>query len=228
MTSSSRREMHFKDIRSPREVKLSLERDMKTLFTAALENDKLCMRAKSTLVGAVYEFQVVFEAALTAYNCYRFTMDATWVDPTSSNFEYYCKTSTSWFDLWTRELTPAEPSSSSEDSVQRYQLLCEDVLNADQHLDSVASVQAAIIESMKRGASFRTSHKEGGTNLAWKGGRFVRTDYGDNPNMQQFANETEFLNMLRQFYHWDVTSQSGKDQLSEVDTWRLIQRRIDE
>jgi hypothetical protein len=40
--------------------------------------------------------------------------------------------------------------------------------------------------------------------------------------------EMHFQDMLRQFHHWDVTSHSGKDQLSEVDTWRLIQRRMDE
>ncbi len=201
---------------------------MKTLFETKFENNKLYMRAKSTLVGAEYDFQVVFEAALPACNLYQLTMNVNWDDPTSKNFEYYCKTSNSWFELWTRELTPAEHPGPHEGSVQRYQLLCDDALNADQHLDSVAAVQAAIIAAMKQGTAFRTSHKEGGTHLAWNGNRFVRTDYGDNPSVQQFADETEFLNMLRQFYHWEVTSRFGGTQLSEIDMWRLILRRMDE
>ena len=228
MKFGSRREICFQDIRSPREVKLSLERDMKTLFEVVLENNKLCMRAKSTLVGAEYDFQVVFEAALPACNFYQLTMNVTWVDPTSSNFEYYSKTSNSWFELWTRELAPAELPGPNEGSVQGYQLLCDDAMNADQHLDSVAAVQAAIIGAMKQGAAFRTAHKEGGTHLAWKGSRFVRTDYGDNPSVQPFADETEFLKALRQFYHWEVTSRFGGTQLSEIDMWRLILRRMDE
>jgi hypothetical protein len=228
MKFGSRREIRFQDIRSPREVKLALERDMKTLFETKFENNKLFMRAKSTLVGAEYDFQVVFEAALPACNLYQLTMNVNWDDPTSKNFEYYCKTSNSWFELWTRELTPAEHPGPHEGSVQRYQLLCDDALNADQHLDSVAAVQAAIIAAMKQGTAFRTSHKEGGTHLAWNGNRFVRTDYGDNPSVQQFADETEFLNMLRQFYHWEVTSRFGGTQLSEIDMWRLILRRMDE
>ena len=228
MTSSSHREMHFQDVRPPREVKLSLERNMRTLFKVSFENNKLCMQAKSNLVGAEYDFQVIFEAALPACNFYLLTMNVTWVDPTSNNFEYYCKTSNSWFEHWTRELTPTEPLGPNEGSVQRYQLLCDDVLNAEKNVNSVPSIQASIIAAMKRGAAFRNSHKEGGTNLTWKGNRFVRTDYGDNPSVQLFADETEFLRALRQFYHWEMTSHSGTNQLSEIDLWRLILRRMDE
>ena len=83
MTSSSSRTMLYEDVLSPCDVKLSLERDMKTLFKVTFENNKLRMRAKSTLVGAEYDFQIVFEAALPACNFYQLTMNVTWVDPTS-------------------------------------------------------------------------------------------------------------------------------------------------
>ncbi len=100
-------------------------------------------------------------------------------------------------------------------------------MKAEQHLDSIVPIQLAIIAAMKRGASFRNSHKEGGTNIYWKSDRFVRSDYGDYPDEQQFTDDTQFLNMLRKFCNWDVTRNSSEDQLSEIDAWRLILRRMD-
>ena len=122
--------------------------------------------------------------------------------------------------------TAANPPRANEGSSKRYRELCEEALNAESQLDSVAAIQQAIIAAVKAGASFSNSHKEGGTNIFWKSGRFVRSDYGDYPDEQQFTDEIEFLKMLHQFCHWDATRHSGKDQLSEIDTWRLILRQM--
>jgi hypothetical protein len=185
------------------------------------------MRARATLVGAEYEFWLYFEAALEGCNCYLLTMDVSWSEQASSNSDYYCKTSGSWFDLWTQEFMAAGPPRAGDGSSQRYQQFCQDALNAERQLDSVAAIQQAIIAAMKRGATFGTAHKEGGTNIYWKGDRFIRSDYGDYPDKQLFTDEADFLAKLRKFLHWDVTSNAGRNQLSELDTWRLILRRMD-
>ncbi len=226
MTLGSTRVLHFKDKRPPHEVKYALEREIRTLFTSTIENGKLCMRAKATLVGAEYNFCLCFEAALQACNFYTLKMDVSWAEQSSSNSDYYSKTSGSWFELWTRDFRAANPPFAGEDSSQQYHQLCENAMNAEQQLDSIAAIQIAIIAALKCGLSFRTSHKEGGTNIYWKNDRFVCSDYGDFPDKQQFTDESEFLKMLRKFCHWDVTSNSGNDQLSEIDTWRLIMRRM--
>ena len=67
--------------------------------------------------------------------------------------------------------------------------------------------------------SYSTSHKEGGTNIFWRGGKFIRSDYGDYPDHKEFTDESEFLKMLEQFCHWDVHRLAGSNKLSEFDTW---------
>ncbi len=176
---------------------------------------------------ADYDFLLRFEAAEPTCNYYSFHMHVSWADQAPSNSDYYRKTSGSWFALWMRDFIAADHPRDSECFSQLYRQLCEEALNDDQQLDSIAAIQLAIIPALQSGASFCTSHKEGGTNIYWKSGRFMRSDYGDYPDERHFEDKTEFLRMLRQFCQFDVTRNSGKDQLSEIDTWRLILRRMD-
>lgn len=225
--TGSTRVLHFRDKRPPQQVKSALEREVRTLFTPTIEHDRLCLRAKATVVGADYDFLLRFEAALLEYNCYSLRMNVSWAAEASSNDDYYRRTSGSWFAFWTGDFMAANAPLANEGSAQLYRQLCDETLNSEQQLDSVPAIQQVILAAVKRGAAFRTSHKEGGTNIYWKSGRYVRSDYGDYPDEQQFRDDTEFLKMLYQFCHGDVTRNSGKDQLSEIDTWRLILRRMD-
>ncbi len=221
------RVLYFGDKRPPHEVQFAMERELRTLFTPSLEDGKLCLRAKATVVGANYDFLLRFEAALPDWNCYSLRAIVLWGELPSDHADYYRKTAGSWFASWTSVFVAANRPLVNEGSAVRYRQLCEEGLNAEKQLDSIAAIQQTIIAAIKGGARFCDSHKEGGTNICWKGERFVRSDYGDYPAEQQFTDEIEFLKMLRQFCHWDVTRNSGKDQLSEIDTWRLIMRRMD-
>jgi hypothetical protein len=221
------RVLYFRDKRLPREVQFAMERELRTLFTPSMEDGKFCLRAKAIVVGADYDFLLCFEAALPDWNCYSLRANVLWGELPSGHADYYRKTAGSWFASWTRAFVAANRPLVNEGSAERYRQLCEEGLNAEKQLDSVAAIQQTIIAAMKDGARFCDSHKEGGTNIFWKGEQFVRSDYGDNPDKQHFTDEIEFLKMLRQFCHWDVTRNSGKDQLSEIDTWRLIMRRMD-
>ena len=221
------RVLYFRDKRPPHEVQFGMERELRTLFTPSMEDGKLCLRAKAIVVGADYDFLLCFQAALPDWNCYSLRANVLWGELSSDHADYYRKTAGSWFASWTSVFVAANRPLVSEGSAERYRQLCEEGLNAEKQLDSVAAIQQTIIAAMKDGARFCDSHKEGGTNIYWKVERFVRSDYGDNPDKQHFTDEIEFLKMLRQFCHWDVTRNSGKDQLSEIDTWRLIMRRMD-
>jgi hypothetical protein len=55
---------------------------------------------------------------------------------------------------------------------------------------------------------------------------FFRTDYGDYPDSKMFADETEFLKILRQFSHHEITRHAAQVPLSELDAWKLILRRL--
>jgi hypothetical protein len=223
----STRVLYFNDNRPPHEVKQSLERELRSLFTLTMEQDKLCFRAKAAIVGADYDFLLRFEAALSTCNCYSFHMHVSWAGQASSNSEYYRKTSGSWFSLWTSKFIAADRPLANFCSSQGYRQLCDDALHDDKQLDSIAAIQNALITALKSGASFRTSHKEGGTNIYWRNDRFVRSDYGDYPDERRFEDDIEFLRMLRQFYQGEAAHNPAQVPLSEIDTWRLILRRID-
>lgn len=219
--------LNFRDERPPHVVKFSLERELRSLFKMTMNQEKLCMSTNATIVDAAYAFLLRFEAALQTCNCYSLAMDVSWPASSSSNADYHRTTSASWFNLWTREFIASGPPLTGEGSIQRYRQLCEEAISVEQELDSIDAIQRAIIEAMKQGATFRTSHKEGGTRIYWKSGHFVRTDYGEYPNEKQFNVESEFLNMLFQFSSGDINQFCGREQRPVIDTWLLIKRRME-
>lgn len=225
-TTGATRVLHFRDKRPPHEVQFALERLIRTLFTPSMEEGMMCLRARANIVGADYGFLLRFEAALPEWNCYSLRAKALWGELPFAHAEYYRKTAGSWFAHWTSEFIAANSPIASEGSAERYLHLCKQALTAEEHLDSVAAIQQTIVTAMKNGASFYDSHKEGDTKIFWKWERFIRSDIGDYPDERHFNDEGDFLKMLYQFCHWDATRNFDKDQLSEIDTWRLILRRM--
>ena len=220
------RMLYFRDKRPPHEVQFELERGIGTLFTPSVEEGMMCLRAKANIVGADYDFLLRFEAALPEWNCYSLRAKAVWGELPSDHADYYRKTAGSWFKHWTSEFIAANSPLASQSSAGRYRQHCEQALSAEEHLDSVDAIQQTIIAAMKNGARFYDSHKEGDTNIFWKQERFTRSDIGDYPDERHFNVEGDFLKMLYQFCHWDATRNFDKDQFSEIDTWRLILRRM--
>ncbi len=228
--------LYFCDSRPPHKVKSLLERDIRVIFTPAVvdgtfaavakDDKKLRFLGNATVLGANYRFMLTFEDAFPALNSYSLQMDVSWTGQDSAYAEYHRKSSESWFRLWTQEFSATNRELVTGGSPQLYHKRCDEALNEEQQLKSVDAIQHAIVDGMKRGASFRSSHKEGGTNIYWKNGRYVRSDYGDYPSEQTFESGEQFLKMLRQFCEWDVTSHSPKGSLSEIDVWHLIYRRM--
>jgi len=224
--TGAERVLHFCDKRPPHEVQFALERELMTLFTAAMDDGKLRLLAEGEVNGARHRFELRFEAALFRKNCYSLRVEVSWAGQPAAHRDYFRKTTDSWFGLWTRDLMAANPPGEGEGSADRYRRLSEAALQAEAQLDSVGAIQQAIVAGIKRGGSYSTAHKEGGTNIFWRDGVFVRSDYGDYPDHKQFADEAEFLKMLRQFCQWDVTRNAGKRQFSDFDTWKLILRLL--
>lgn len=220
------RALHFRDKRPPHEVQFALERELMVLFSAAMDGNQLRMNAVATVNGAHYDFELRFVAALKSDNFYSLRVQASWADADARYHDYFRKTSSSWLQLWTRDLVVAQLPAKNEDVSGRYQKYCETTLYAQRHLDSVGAVQRAIVDGMKSGGTFGTSHKEGGTSIYWRKGKFIRSDYGDNPGVQEFTDETQFLKALWHFCHFEVTRNAGKCELREIDAWKLILRRM--
>jgi hypothetical protein len=220
------RVLHFADERPPRVVQFELERELMVLFVASMDGEQLRMNATADVIGAPYDFEVRFLAALESKYHYSLRIEASWADSSPTHHDYFRKTSDSWFQTWTRDLVAATPPDPSKNLVERYQQVSATALQAQQELNSVEAVQHAIVEGMKRGGRYADSHKEGGTNIYWRVDRYVRSDYGDYPDLKNYMSDAEFLQMLRNFCQFEVKRHAGKEELSELDTWKLILRRM--
>ncbi|MEZ4456654.1 MAG: hypothetical protein R2882_08920 [Gemmatimonadales bacterium] len=207
-------------------MQFALERELMVLFTPDLTDGVLRFRARAEVVGAPYDLELSFVAALPNRNWYRFTMDVSWAEQAATHHDYFRKTSASWVSFWTRELTPAAPPRPDEGRGDRYRELAEAALEAEAHLDSVEAIQAAIVAGVRQGGRYATAHKEGGSNITWRGDCFVRSDYGEYPGTTTYPDAAAFLTMLRHFCFYDVTRNAGKQTLSEAAIWKLILRRM--
>jgi hypothetical protein len=224
--TSAKRILHFQDKRPPHEIQFALEQTLMTLFVPTMDNGRLTLTAKANVVGALYDIELRFEAALLLTNCYLLRVETSWADAAATHHDYYRKTSDSWFSFWTRDFMPANPPKADAGSAARYQKIYLASSNAEAHLDTVPAIQQAIVAAMKHGARFTTSHKEGGTNITWSDGHFVRSDYGDYPDHKVFASEAEFLAALRQFYDWETSKNIYPNKASDFEAWKLILRLL--
>ncbi|MFO1461391.1 MAG: hypothetical protein U1G08_18560 [Verrucomicrobiota bacterium] len=220
------RVLHFRDSRPPHEVQFALERELMTLFSASPEPGQLRMEARGNVNGAPYSFEFRFEAALRSENCYSLRAEGSWADHSQANRDYFNKTSEGWFKLWTRDLTPANPPEADEGLPERYLVLANAALQAEAHLNSIAAVQQAIVTGVKQGGTYGISHKEGGSHIHYRLNQFVRTDHGDDPGVQVYADEADFLKKLRSFCYLESTRMSGNKPLPEFEEWKLILRRM--
>ncbi|MBK9289182.1 MAG: hypothetical protein IPN38_16250 [Flavobacteriales bacterium] len=224
--TGAKRLLHFNDHRPPHEIQFVLERNLMTLFAASMEYDRLILRAVANVVGARYDVELRFEAAMPHQNCYSLQVETSWADAAATHHDYYRKTAGSWFSHWTRDFLPAEPPAADAGAPERYQAICLASLNAEAHLGTVTTIQQTIVAAMKAGGRFSTSHKEGGTNISWNGEHFVRSDYGDYPDHRTFATEAEFLQALRLFYDWETSANAYPEKVSDLVAWKLILRLL--
>jgi hypothetical protein len=92
-------------------------------------------------------------------------------------------------------------------------------------LDTVEGVKRAIVLGMKRGGTYSTAHKEGGTRISHRSGKYVRDDYGDSPALYELHDDAAFLAMLFAYFRHEVSR--GQTAPSELDVWRRILERME-
>lgn len=219
------RVLRFKDKRPPHELRSDLERELMTLFATNMESGQLLMTAAANINGARYQFEVRFISAAKQANHYTLRVAASWPHGGPAHQDYFRKSSDGWYQTWTWSLRAATtPKTKGDPSLYREH--CQAALQAERALDSSAAVQRAIIDGVRRGGTFGNCHKEGGTNIFWQNGEFVRSDYGDDPGFWTYKDEAEFLDALRRFCHFDITRNDASRELTELDQWKLILRRM--
>ncbi|MBL8898251.1 MAG: hypothetical protein JNM84_11515 [Planctomycetes bacterium] len=218
--------LRFRDARSPYEIRCTFERELRVLFEERSSGETLAWQAEAEVVGASYRFELSFEAAFWDTNDYELRVEVSWAGRGEANDEYYRKTSRSWIELWTREFDPATAPRADSGSPERYRALAEEARRAEAELDSIDAVQRAIVAGMQRGGRYANAHKEGGTNIVWRDGKYVRDDYGDYPGYEIYKSEAAFLAALLRFCDSDLKRNAGPGGLTELATWKLILRQM--
>ena len=108
---------------------------------------------------------------------------------------------------------------------RRYKQLTDKPAPIPAELDTVEALQRAIVQGLKQGARFSKSDRDGcGSDIVWRSGAFVSSDWGDRPAQESSANEADLWRMLRAFSHFERWRAERTGPLSELDTWRLIWR----
>jgi hypothetical protein len=218
--------LHFRDVRSPHDIRCHLERALLAVMPPVMEEGRLVGRTRIRVTGAEYKIQFTFEAARPRDNAYTLEVTASWAHLPPATHDYFQRSSENWFNLWTQGFHPAAPATREDGFAETYLERCAHTLAAESHLQTVESLQQEIVAALKRGATFATSHKEGGTRIRWHRDRFIRSDHGESDTVEAFPKEEAFLKFLRRFYDSDTTRNHHPDPLPEPDVWRLILRLL--
>lgn len=220
------RQLHFRDRRLPHDIQFALERSLMTLLEPSIEDSRLVIRGASTANGVPYRVTLSLEAALFFTNCYRLAFEAHEQHLSAVRVKGPGKSLDGWVDLWTREFKSADAPDPGEGSDTRAAGLAQRTLAAEAHLATVADVQREILGALRQGATYSTAHKEGGTNIRYVDGHFVRSDYGESDDRHVFQNDVEFLAFLRQFYDWETSRNSYPQKVPEFVAWKLMLRLL--
>lgn len=87
----------------------------------------------------------------------------------------------------------------------------------------VEALQRQVLDGLRDGMRFFTSHKEGGSHLFFDGRVYRRQDYGEEPNVDEaYADDKGMLDCLRRFYDWDARRDTYPHHKPERHVWTYI------
>jgi hypothetical protein len=223
---SATQTVRFTDRRAPQEIQWRLERDLMELFAPLADAPKFTLQATIRRGSQRFGLLLTLDSASEATNRYSFTAELSDHGPQPDTAEQLARTLTSWMGFWTRGLTPDGSAEVSTGSSARYARVVEEALGAEAHLTDVPSLQQEVVRRMREGAIFRTAHKEGGTTISHRDGRWSRVDYGESTTSEHFHDEATFLVFLRRFFSAEVSRNAAPDEVPEEKAWRLILRLL--
>lgn len=221
------RSLHFRDLRPPHAIRCALEREHMVLLQPRMQEGALVLSAETKVNGAACRLELRYEAALPETHAYSLRIELAWAGQSESAREYHQRAAPGWFDLWLRHYTVAPPPAPGAGSRERYETIVRETLAAESHLLDVPAVQREVLDGLRRGGRYATSHKEGGTRIQFRGGRFVREDYGESDTREVYADEGAFLAFLRRFCDWQTSRGTYPEKVDELTAWKLILRLQD-
>lgn len=217
---------HFRDARPPHEVLCEIERDLMILLQPSTESGRLVYRGSLKVTGTPYCVRFTFEAALKRTYAYSLHFEVSWATMPATHHDYFRSSCVGWFNLWTRHFLESAPTKPAESVPARYEAAMATALAAEADLQTVETLQQAILAALRDGARYTTAHKEGGTTISWQGGYFVRADFGESDKREVFADDAAFLKFLRRYFDYETSRNSFPEKVPELDAWRLMLRLL--
>lgn len=222
------RELTFHDVRPPEQVQAGLERHLMSPLTPDDAGERLRFHTAPKINGSPFTIDLSFDAAFPDRNRYTLRVETSWAGSHPANLDYARNSARGWFTFWTRDFAPHATNSSDPGSPELYRERRQQALAAEAELASIATIQRRILDGVRAGGEFSTSHKEGGTRILFRAGKFVSSSYGESNEVQAFQSDTEFLQYLRQFFDWETSRNVAPAKVPDPIAWRLILRLLRE
>ena len=174
-----------------------------------------------------------FEASLLKGNWYSLKVIA-WVPNTWNTEVEFRSYADKAFEHWTSNLQTAPTlgllgGASQELYTRRvHDAVDEEARRASEKEDPVpiAVLKHEILDDLRNGASFRTSHHEGGTTIYFDGKAFVRSEYGEQTSSKVLSTDEETLDCIEALYDWESRKDTFPHRPPELEVWRFIQRQL--
>jgi hypothetical protein len=217
------------DQRPPQAIQALLERATDAVFEP-VEGASASLRAASFVLGRV-RFRLAMDFVAVLQRGLHYRVEAT------ADFEAGAKDHTppdaerrsaeTWIDLWTIGLhSRPRPPVAGQSFVQRHAEMLAAWRAEEASLADVAATQQAILRALRHGQTFSIAHEEGGTRIRAAVRGFVSEDHGESIHVRGFTDDADFLDHLRQLYHWEISRLTWLEPVPEAHAWRLIYRQL--
>ncbi len=242
------REAFFWHDRTPHEVKFEIEKLTGTLLVRDPEQtERLTYVGESKTGGTKHVLRLRFEA-VTPRRPYMFEP---WTDPREYRNQFtlwvemaaprrwvkedaFQRDLNRTFEYWTLRLQCGSGGNGwadelkplYEQQVQASLAQEERAARMKEDPKAIAALQEAVLAALREGKRLSTAHKEGGSIFSFQGRSFIRSDYGDEPGLREYASDAEMVQALREFYDWESRRGCYPHRPPEVEVWRYIQRQL--
>jgi hypothetical protein len=181
-------------------------------------------REVSLRFEAVVGHRKLYRLALTLRSPRKWVREDAHLQSVERIFSFWCGK----LDRAAAGTDPARGSSDAFEACRRESLALEEAASrVVEDPAPVHALQREVMDALRNGMGFFTANKEGGSHLFFNGQVFVRSDYGDEPNIYEtYADEAGMAACLRQFYDWEARRGHYPHMPPEREVWMYIRSQL--
>ncbi len=233
---AARFETSFFHPRSPFDVRVEIEK--RTAMLVRLDRGalpRLAYTGSGSIAPVQYDLGLSFQTAFHQYNVFGFLVEASAAREWTRKRDFLRVTERA-VGAWMNGLATTQDATTvalGPELPDRYDALVKEALEREELLANIeedpmpiAELKRAVLEGLRAGRSFSTSHHEGGTVLFHDGTAFREQTYGAEESRRVFQAEDEMLRRVREFFDWESRRETYPHQPREVEVWRFIRRQL--